>query len=124
MKEGNADWLSIVFQGLLGAFLGGVAGGVLVMNRVTRFMARDPESSMIMVAGCVVAVAGLFMRHGDRLLLPTRTVPPMPLRHSALSKFLAFTLVAIGAGTVVFGVWRFYYLSLPKSEIEHKTQLQ
>jgi hypothetical protein len=111
MKEGNADWLSIFFQGLLGAFLGGVAGGFLVMNRGTRFLADDPETSMIMVAGCVVAVAGLFMRHGDRLLIPIRRVPPMPLQHSALSKILAFSLAVIGAGTVVFGVWRFYYLS-------------
>jgi hypothetical protein len=111
MMEGRrADWMSIVFQGLFGAFLGSLAGGLLVMNRVTRFMASDAESSMIMVAGCVLAGAGLFMKHGDSLLVSTRTIPAMPIRHTRLSMLLAFTLIVIGGATVFFGIGRYICL--------------
>jgi hypothetical protein len=107
----GADWLAIILQGAFGAFLGGLAGGLLVMNRVTRFMARDEESSLIMVAGCMIAGAGLLMRHGDGLLIPNRTVPSMPLRHTVRSMLLSLALIVIGIGTVVVGVGRYFYHS-------------
>lgn len=116
MEERRADWMSIVFQGLFGAFLGSLAGGLLVMNRATRFMARDAESSMIMVVGCVLAGAGLLMRHGDSLLISTRTVPAMPMRHSRLSMFLAIMLIVIGGATVFFGIGRYIYLRMDAQE--------
>ena len=106
----NADWLSIILQGLFGALLGGIAGGLLVMHRATRFMARDPESSLIMVIGCIVAGAGLFMRRGDSLLVSTHVIPPMPIRHSILSVILSISLVVIGVATTAFGIGRFFYL--------------
>ena len=80
MDARHADWLSIVLQGLLGALLGSLAGRLFVMNRITKFMARDQESSMIMVAGCIVAGVGLFMRLGDGLHADLRWLGRHPRR--------------------------------------------
>lgn len=110
MHKQNADWLSVILQGLFGAFLGGLAGSLLVMHRATRFMARDPESSLIMVIGCTVAGAGLFMRHGDSLLVSTRVIPPMPIRHSSLSVIVSISLIVIGGATTAYGLGRYLYL--------------
>ena len=105
-RSSDADWLSIILQGLLGGFLGALVGGGLVMNRITRILASDPAAALIVVVGCMVAGAGLFMRSGDRLLIATRTIPSMPLRHSTLSLLLSRSALVVGSGIVVFGFGR------------------
>jgi hypothetical protein len=118
MHVRNADWFAIVLQGLFGALLGVLAGGLLVMNRITRFMARDAESSLVMVVGCMLAGAGLLMMRGDGLLIPTRTLPPVPMRHSALSISFSYALVAVGAAALLFGVARWFHLSQRDSRMD------
>lgn len=80
------------------------------MHRGTKFMANDEQSSLIMVAGCIVAGAGLLMRHGDSLLIQTRVIPPDPLRHTAFSVFISRAIVVVGTGIATFGLARYYYL--------------
>ena len=102
MDSKSADWFAIALQGLFGAFLGLLAGGLLVMHRGTKFMANDEQSSLIMVAGCIVA--------GDSLLIQTRVIPPDPLRHTAFSVFISRAIVVVGTGIATFGLARYYYL--------------
>ena len=88
--------------------MGSLAGGLLIMNRLTKFLAQDEESSLVMLLGCVFIGTSLFMRFGDAILVPTRTIPQTPIQHSKMSILITTLIGATGVCTLFRGLFCFF----------------
>ncbi|HVM59683.1 MAG TPA: hypothetical protein VMV72_02360 [Verrucomicrobiae bacterium] len=103
----HANWLAWFMQGVLGLFVGALAGFVVVTGRHGSSLVDDNLILPFMVGGALVG-AGLASRYGDGLWFSDNycEIPPDEPEQSNLSDILSWCLVAAGVATCVVTILR------------------